>query len=129
MRKSFQRDSHYLKEFIHMQPIFRRNILIETLKLSKSLISLKARWRFFLALIGMTSVFWMFHVSIFIPHEQLNSWGRVKLLTLNKLSFRDRLPPDFEDLSFAFGFVLSFKSKTSNPISILYGNPISNLID
>ncbi|GJZ55585.1 reverse transcriptase domain-containing protein [Tanacetum coccineum] len=42
-------------------------------KLSKSLIFLKARWIFFLALMKRTSIFWMFHVSISIPHEQLNS--------------------------------------------------------
>ncbi|GKE47165.1 hypothetical protein Tco_1478423, partial [Tanacetum coccineum] len=28
----------------------------------------ETQWRFFLALIERTSVFWMFHVSIFIPH-------------------------------------------------------------
>ncbi|GJT70864.1 reverse transcriptase domain-containing protein [Tanacetum coccineum] len=49
-----------------------RNYLIGTQKLQSHNI-LKARWRFFLALMGMTSVFWIFHVSIFIPHEQLNS--------------------------------------------------------
>ncbi|GKF59926.1 hypothetical protein Tco_0176712 [Tanacetum coccineum] len=36
---------------------FSRNYLIGTLKLSKSLIFLKARWRFFLALMERTSVF------------------------------------------------------------------------
>nr|GEW40697.1 hypothetical protein [Tanacetum cinerariifolium] len=59
-----------LKEFILL---FFRNYLIEALKLSKSLKNFKARWRFFLALIKRTSVFWMFRVSISIPHEQLNS--------------------------------------------------------
>nr|GEW24602.1 reverse transcriptase domain-containing protein [Tanacetum cinerariifolium] len=34
---------------------------------------LKARWRFFLALMERTSVFWMFRVFISIPHKQLNS--------------------------------------------------------
>nr|GEX07933.1 reverse transcriptase domain-containing protein [Tanacetum cinerariifolium] len=34
---------------------------------------LKARWIFFLALMERTSVFWMFCVSISIPHEKLNS--------------------------------------------------------
>ncbi|GJR10540.1 hypothetical protein Tco_0793192 [Tanacetum coccineum] len=52
---------------------FSRNYLIGTLKPSKSLKFLKARWRFFLALMERTSVFWMFRVSISIPHEQLNS--------------------------------------------------------
>ncbi|GKC38466.1 reverse transcriptase domain-containing protein [Tanacetum coccineum] len=47
-----------LKEFILL---FSQNYLIEALKLSKSLKFLKARWRFFLALIERTSVFWMFH--------------------------------------------------------------------
>ncbi|GJZ21334.1 hypothetical protein Tco_0558373 [Tanacetum coccineum] len=42
----------FLKEFIHCY----RNYLIRTLKLSKSLIFLKARWRFFLALMERTSV-------------------------------------------------------------------------
>nr|GEV28160.1 retrovirus-related Pol polyprotein from transposon TNT 1-94 [Tanacetum cinerariifolium] len=53
-------------------------------KLSKSLKFLKARWIFFLALMERTSVFWMFHVSISIPHEQLNSGGRVKLSDLKQ---------------------------------------------
>nr|GEU29970.1 reverse transcriptase domain-containing protein [Tanacetum cinerariifolium] len=59
-----------LKEFILL---FSRNYLIGALKLSKSFKFLKARWRFFLALMERTSVFWMFRVSISIPHEQLNS--------------------------------------------------------
>nr|GEX82520.1 hypothetical protein [Tanacetum cinerariifolium] len=42
------------------------------LKFSKSLKFLKARWRFFLALMKRTFVSWMFHVSISIPHEQFN---------------------------------------------------------
>ncbi|GKB43389.1 hypothetical protein Tco_0888331 [Tanacetum coccineum] len=42
-----------------------------TLKLSKSLKFLKARWRFFLALMERTSVFWMSHVSTSIPLDQL----------------------------------------------------------
>ncbi|GKG26286.1 hypothetical protein Tco_0399432, partial [Tanacetum coccineum] len=46
-----------------------RNYLIETLKLSKSLKFLKARWRFFLALMERTSVFWIFRVSISILNE------------------------------------------------------------
>nr|GEU78293.1 reverse transcriptase domain-containing protein [Tanacetum cinerariifolium] len=37
------------------------------LKLSKSLKFLKARWRFFLALMERTSVFWMFRIFISIP--------------------------------------------------------------
>nr|GEY55596.1 reverse transcriptase domain-containing protein [Tanacetum cinerariifolium] len=55
-----------LKEFILL---FSWNYLIGALKLSKSLKFLKARWRFFLALIERTSVFWMFHVSISIPRS------------------------------------------------------------
>nr|GEX01510.1 retrovirus-related Pol polyprotein from transposon TNT 1-94 [Tanacetum cinerariifolium] len=58
------------------------NDLIGALKLSKSLKFLKARWRFFLALMERTSVFWMFRVSISIPREQLNSGDRVKLSDL-----------------------------------------------
>nr|GEY58584.1 hypothetical protein [Tanacetum cinerariifolium] len=41
-------------------------------KAFKAIKFLKARWRFFLALMERTSVFWMFRVSISIPHEQLN---------------------------------------------------------
>ncbi|GJX15706.1 reverse transcriptase domain-containing protein [Tanacetum coccineum] len=59
-----------LKEFILL---FSQNYLIGALKLSKSLKFLKARWRFFLALMERTSEFWMFRVSISIPHEQPNS--------------------------------------------------------
>ncbi|GJY39752.1 reverse transcriptase domain-containing protein [Tanacetum coccineum] len=65
-----------LKEFTLL---FSQNYLIGALKLSKLLKFLKDRWRFFLALMERTSVFWMFRVSIFIPHEQLNSgMGRAK---------------------------------------------------
>ncbi|GJU21442.1 hypothetical protein Tco_1154784 [Tanacetum coccineum] len=46
-----------------------------TLKLSKSLKFLKARWRFFLALMERTSVFWMFRVSISIPLDQFKYGG------------------------------------------------------
>nr|GEV01672.1 hypothetical protein [Tanacetum cinerariifolium] len=70
-----------LKEFILL---FSRNYLIGALKLSKSFKILKARWRDFLALIERTSVFWMFCVSIFIPHEQLNSGDGSSLVALNK---------------------------------------------
>nr|GEY03850.1 hypothetical protein [Tanacetum cinerariifolium] len=52
---------------------FSWNYLIGALKLSKSLKFLKVRWRFFFGLMERTSVFWMFHVSISIPHEQINS--------------------------------------------------------
>ncbi|GKD98141.1 hypothetical protein Tco_1382038, partial [Tanacetum coccineum] len=45
--------------------------LLSALKLSKSLKFLKARRRFFLALMERTSVFWMFHVSISIPLDKL----------------------------------------------------------
>ncbi|GKD65102.1 hypothetical protein Tco_1307210 [Tanacetum coccineum] len=47
-----------LKEF---KLLFSRNYLIGTLKLSKSSNFLKARWRFFLALMERTSESWMFH--------------------------------------------------------------------
>ncbi|GKA98398.1 reverse transcriptase domain-containing protein [Tanacetum coccineum] len=46
-------------------------ILLSTLKLSKSLTFLKARWTFFLALTKRTSVSWMFRVSTFIPLDKL----------------------------------------------------------
>ncbi|GKF85016.1 hypothetical protein Tco_0249914, partial [Tanacetum coccineum] len=89
MRKKFSTPGFsLLKEFILL---FSRNYLIGTLKLSKSLIFLKARWRFFLALMDRTSVFWMFRISISIPYEQLNSG--------------DRIAPDFE-ASRAHCFVL-----------------------
>ncbi|GJX10094.1 hypothetical protein Tco_0199953 [Tanacetum coccineum] len=61
-----------LKEFILL---FSRNYLIETLKLSKSSKFLKARWRFFLALIKRTSESWMFRVSISIPLDKLKYEG------------------------------------------------------
>ncbi|GKE04841.1 reverse transcriptase domain-containing protein, partial [Tanacetum coccineum] len=51
--------------------LFSRNYLIGALKLSKSLKFLKARWRFFLALMERTSVSWMFRVSISIPLDKL----------------------------------------------------------
>nr|GEX37952.1 reverse transcriptase domain-containing protein [Tanacetum cinerariifolium] len=50
--------------------------LIGALKLSKSLKFLKARWRFFLALLERTSVFRCSVSSISIPHEQINSGVR-----------------------------------------------------
>nr|GEU77657.1 reverse transcriptase domain-containing protein [Tanacetum cinerariifolium] len=55
-----------LKEFILL---FSQNYLIGALKLSRSLKKIKARWRFFLAHMERTSVFWMFRVSISIPYE------------------------------------------------------------
>ncbi|GKB70389.1 hypothetical protein Tco_0931801 [Tanacetum coccineum] len=68
MRKKFSTPGFSpLKEFILL---FSRNYLTGALKLSKSLIFLKARWRFFLALMERTSVFWMFRVSISIPLDQ-----------------------------------------------------------
>ncbi|GKF55071.1 hypothetical protein Tco_0165411, partial [Tanacetum coccineum] len=57
-----------LKEFTLL---FSRNYLIGALKLSKSSKFLKARWRFFLALMERTSIFWMFRVSISIPLDPL----------------------------------------------------------
>ncbi|GJZ96358.1 hypothetical protein Tco_0668692, partial [Tanacetum coccineum] len=65
--KVFNPGFSLLKKFI---PLFSRNYLIGTLNLSKSLKFLKARWRFFLALMERTSVFWMFCVSISIPLDQ-----------------------------------------------------------
>ncbi|GJY57068.1 hypothetical protein Tco_0456183 [Tanacetum coccineum] len=79
MRKKFSTPGFsLLKEFILL---FSRNYLIGALKLSKSLKFLKARWRFFLDLMERTSVFWMFRVSISIPHEQLNSGDGSSLVT------------------------------------------------
>ncbi|GJX14960.1 hypothetical protein Tco_0206718 [Tanacetum coccineum] len=89
-----------LKEFILL---FSRNYLIGALKLSKSLKFLKARWRFFLALMERTSVFWMFRVSISIPLDQL------------------KIALDFE-ASRAHGFVL--RSLELHILSFI-GNPIS----
>ncbi|GJV23007.1 hypothetical protein Tco_1375702 [Tanacetum coccineum] len=45
------------------------------LKFSKLLKFLKARWRFFHALMERTSVFWMFRVSISIPLDQFKYGG------------------------------------------------------
>nr|GEX23113.1 reverse transcriptase domain-containing protein [Tanacetum cinerariifolium] len=59
-----------LKEFILL---FSQNYIIRAHKLSKSSTFLKARWRFFLALLERTFVSWMFLVSISIPHERINS--------------------------------------------------------
>ncbi|GJW97291.1 reverse transcriptase domain-containing protein [Tanacetum coccineum] len=73
MRKKFSTPGFsLLKEFILL---FSRNYLIGALKLSKSLKFLKARWRFFLALMERTSVFWMFRVSISIPLDQFKYGG------------------------------------------------------
>ncbi|GKC29852.1 reverse transcriptase domain-containing protein, partial [Tanacetum coccineum] len=86
MRKKFLTPGFsLLKEFILL---FSQNYLIGTLKLSKSLKILKARWRFFLALMERTSVFWMFRVSISIPLDQLKYGGRDKLSDL-KQAFRE----------------------------------------
>ncbi|GKC75549.1 hypothetical protein Tco_1126323 [Tanacetum coccineum] len=69
MRKRFSTPGFsLLKEFILL---FSQNYLIGALKLSKSFKFLKARWRFFLALMGRTSEFWMSHVSTSIPLDQL----------------------------------------------------------
>nr|GEV13165.1 hypothetical protein [Tanacetum cinerariifolium]GEX45163.1 hypothetical protein [Tanacetum cinerariifolium] len=71
MRKKFSNPGFsLLKVFILL---FSRNYLIGALKFLKSLKFIKARWRFFLALLERTSVSWMFRVSISIPHEQFNS--------------------------------------------------------
>nr|GEZ48831.1 hypothetical protein [Tanacetum cinerariifolium] len=59
-----------LKEFILL---LSQKYLIGSIKFSKSLKFLKARWRFFLALLERTFVSWMFLVSISIPHERINS--------------------------------------------------------
>ncbi|GJZ61342.1 hypothetical protein Tco_0617479 [Tanacetum coccineum] len=78
MRKKFSTPGFsLLQEFILL---FSQNYLIGALKLSKSLKFLKARWRFFLALMERTSVFWMFRVSISIPLDQFKYGGiRLKL--------------------------------------------------
>nr|GEX99881.1 hypothetical protein [Tanacetum cinerariifolium] len=71
IRKKFSNPGFsLLKEFILL---FSQNYLIKALKFLKSLKFVKARWRFFLALLERTSVSWMFHVSISISHEQFNS--------------------------------------------------------
>ncbi|GKD90391.1 hypothetical protein Tco_1365898 [Tanacetum coccineum] len=73
MRKKFSTPGFsLLKEFILP---FSQNYLIGALKLSKSLKLLKARWRFFLALMERTSVLWMFRVftSIFLDKLKM-SW-------------------------------------------------------
>nr|GEW56329.1 hypothetical protein [Tanacetum cinerariifolium] len=75
------------------------------LKLSKSLKILKARWRFLLALMKRTSVFWMFRVSISILHEQLNSGDFL----------------DFEDSCLLFYPSIT---RSSHP-QLHFGNPIS----
>ncbi|GKB71579.1 hypothetical protein Tco_0932991 [Tanacetum coccineum] len=98
-----------LKEFILL---FSRNYLIGALKLSKLLKILKARWRFFLALMERTSIFWMFRVSISIPYEQLNPG--------------DGIAPDFE-ASRARGFVL--RSLELQILSFIMGIQYPNLID
>nr|GEZ61223.1 hypothetical protein [Tanacetum cinerariifolium] len=62
-----------LREFSHRGP-----------KAFKVIKIFESQWRFFLALMERASVFWMFHVSISIPHEQLNSGVGSSLVTLNK---------------------------------------------
>nr|GEY12170.1 reverse transcriptase domain-containing protein [Tanacetum cinerariifolium] len=79
-RKKFSNpEFSLLKEFILL---FSRNYPIGAPKLSKSLELLKARWRFFLALLERTSAFWMSRVSI--PHELINSGDQVKLSDLKQ---------------------------------------------
>ncbi|GJU42863.1 hypothetical protein Tco_1195820 [Tanacetum coccineum] len=113
MRKKFSTPGFsLLKEFILL---FSRNYLIGALKLSKSLKFLKARWRFFLALMERISVFWMIRVSISIPHEQLNSG-----------SGQAKIAPDFE-ASRARGFVL--RSLELQILSFNLGIQYPNLID
>ncbi|GJS92108.1 hypothetical protein Tco_0774744 [Tanacetum coccineum] len=84
---------------------------------------MKARWRFFLALIERTSVFWMFRVSTSIPLDQLKYGGiGSSLVTLNK-----RFDcPDFE-ASRARGFVL--RSLELQILSFIMGIQYPNLID
>ncbi|GJU11840.1 hypothetical protein Tco_1134236 [Tanacetum coccineum] len=99
------------------------NYLIGALKLSKSLKFLKARWRFFLALMERTSVFWMSRVSISIPLDQLKYGGiGSSLVTLNKR---------FDCLDFkasrARGFVL--RSLELHILSFIMGIQYPNLID
>nr|GEZ84440.1 hypothetical protein [Tanacetum cinerariifolium] len=70
MRKKFSNPGFsLLKDFILL---FSRNYLIGALKFLNSLKFVKARWRFFLALLERTSISWMFRVFISIPHEQFN---------------------------------------------------------
>ncbi|GKC99859.1 hypothetical protein Tco_1170134 [Tanacetum coccineum] len=95
------------KEFI---PLFSGNYLIRALKLSKSLKFLKARWRFFLALMERTSEFWMFRVSISTPltSSSMGGSGQAKLPKTSA-----SIAPDFE-ASRARGFCPSF-TRASNP--------------
>ncbi|GKE95823.1 hypothetical protein Tco_1580678 [Tanacetum coccineum] len=106
MRKKFSTPGFsLLKEFILL---FSRNCFIGALKLSKSLKFLKARWRFFLALMERTSVFWMFRVSISIPlDKRKNSW--------------------IFEASRARGFVL--RSLELHILSFILGIQYPNLID
>ncbi|GJS06605.1 hypothetical protein Tco_0363401 [Tanacetum coccineum] len=72
-------DSVFYEDFSEVDALPSTNnedkYLIGALKLSKSLKFLKARWRFFLALMERTSEFWMFRVSTSIPLDQLKmSW-------------------------------------------------------
>ncbi|GKE27186.1 hypothetical protein Tco_1442570, partial [Tanacetum coccineum] len=88
--------------------LFSRNYLIRDLKLSKSLKILKARWRFFLALMERTSVFWMFRVSISIPLDQF------------------KIVPDFESLVLVV-FVL--RSLELHILRFILGIQYPNLIE
>nr|GEX73445.1 reverse transcriptase domain-containing protein [Tanacetum cinerariifolium] len=55
------------------------NYLIGALKLSKPLKFLKARWRFFFALMERTFVFWMFHVPFLSPmNNSIRGSGQAK---------------------------------------------------
>ncbi|GJY48128.1 hypothetical protein Tco_0438084 [Tanacetum coccineum] len=99
-----------LKEFILL---FYRNYLIGTLKLSKSLKFLKARWRFFLALMERTSVFWMFRASIIIPAYHLRYGGLCQASDLKQA--RRRIARIFE-ASRALSFCPSFTSFTSSAL-------------
>ncbi|GKF35699.1 hypothetical protein Tco_0112457, partial [Tanacetum coccineum] len=72
-------DSIFYKDFSEVDALSSTNnedeYLIGALKLSKLLKFLKARWRFFLALIGRKSESWMFCVSTSSPLDQLKmSW-------------------------------------------------------
>ncbi|GJS12558.1 hypothetical protein Tco_0407030 [Tanacetum coccineum] len=61
-------------------------------KASKSLKILKARWRFFLALMEKTSVSWMFRVSTSIPLDQFKCRGDLVKLSDLKQALRGWQP-------------------------------------
>nr|GEX68309.1 hypothetical protein [Tanacetum cinerariifolium] len=79
--------------------------LIGDPKLSDSLKILKARWRFFLAPMERTSIFWMFLVSISIPQKQINL-------------------RDFSDVEDSCSWFCPLITRSSHP-QLHYGNPIS----